>query len=201
MWNCDLAPVTFNNRAIEIQPRQSTPRNWSSKRTILQSNNATPANAWVINTDLVNETDRDHLLQLEGSNTGDNTYGGAIGNSMGIGGLGAFYSTQTGGLSLLKDGAGKWILTGVNTYTKSSSVTAGTVVYNGTLVIGGAGQLGAGTYGEIISINAGAELVVDSTAANNFTGPFGTASSPFLPTSTGTGTLTQPGTGTLTPSP
>lgn len=194
----DLAPVTFNNRAIEIQPRQSTPRNWSSKRTILQSNNATPANAWVINTNLVNETDRDHLLQLEGSNSGDNTFAGVIGDSTGIGGLGAFYSTQTGGLSLLKDGSGKWILSGVNTYTKSSSVTAGTVVYNGTLVIGGAGQLGAGTYAESISINGGAELIVDSSAANTFTGPFTGASGTFLPNSTGTGTLTQTGTGVLT---
>ena len=142
----DTGPVTFDNRAIEILSRQSTPRNWSSRGTRLDNDNSTPANAWVINTDLINETDRNHELILMGNNTGDNTFAGVIGDSTGIGGLGAFYSTQTGALTLIKDEAGKWILRGANTYTGN------TIISNGTLEIRGAGQLGGGNYaGNIIN--------------------------------------------------
>ena len=177
----DVGPVTFNNRAVKILSKRSTPNNWSGRGTRLDNDNSDPANAWVINTDLINETDRNHELEFWGNNTGDNTFAGIISDSTGIGGLGAFYSTQTGELKVIKSEGGKWILAGVNTYTGSTSVTGG------TLVIGGAGQLGSGSYGGSISINAGTELVVDSSAANTFTGPI-----------SGTGELTQDGTGVLT---
>lgn len=133
----DVGPLTFNNRAIEIRAKGATPSNWSARGTRLQNNNATPANAWVINTDLVNDTDRTHELILQGSNTGDNTFAGVISDATGIG-TGSFYSTQTGALTLIKDEAGKWILGGANTYTGN------TIIANGTLEIRGAGQLGAG---------------------------------------------------------
>lgn len=53
-------------------------------------------------------------LTLTGSNTGDNTFAMAIG--------------QAGGTtSVVKDGAGKWILSGANTYTGSTTVNGGTL--------------------------------------------------------------------------
>ena len=53
-------------------------------------------------------------LTLTGSNPGDNTFAIAIGDA-------------GGSTSLVKDGPGKWILTGANTYTGSTTVNAGTL--------------------------------------------------------------------------
>ena len=48
-------------------------------------------------------------------------------------------------ISLSKAGAGKWMLTGANTYTGNTTIA------DGTLEIRGAGQLGGGTYAGNIS--------------------------------------------------
>ena len=60
-------------------------------------------------------------LTLQGSNTGNNTLGGVISNSTG-------YAT-----SLVKDGAGTWLLTGANTYTGTTTVKGGNLLVNGSL--------------------------------------------------------------------
>ena len=60
-------------------------------------------------------------LALQGSNTGNNTLGGVISNSTG-------YAT-----SLVKDGAGTWVLTGANTYTGTTTVKGGKLLVNGSL--------------------------------------------------------------------
>lgn len=55
-------------------------------------------------------------ITLAGSNTGSNTLSGVLANS----------TTKT--LSVSKTGGGKWVLTGSNTYTGNTTVSAGTLV-------------------------------------------------------------------------
>jgi autotransporter-associated beta strand protein len=58
------------------------------------------------------ETAGDRTLTLTGSNTGDNIFGIAIGDA-------------NGATSVVKSGSGKWVLTGANTYTGSTTVNGG----------------------------------------------------------------------------
>jgi autotransporter-associated beta strand protein len=59
---------------------------------------------------------------------------------------------------LAKDGAGNLTLSAVNTYTGATTITTG------TLEIGGAGQLGGGTYSNTITISPGATFKYNSSA-------------------------------------
>jgi autotransporter-associated beta strand protein len=90
-------------------------------------------------------------LTLSGSNTANNTLASLIGNA------------SDGGLvGLNKNGAGKWIVTGNNTYTGTTNVNEGTLLINGT-------QTGAG----LTTVAAGATLggtgQVGGALANNGT--------------------------------
>ena len=58
------------------------------------------------------------LLTLSGTNSGNNTVAGIIANS----------TIGTDIVSLEKRGTGKWILSGANTYTGTTSISAGTLV-------------------------------------------------------------------------
>ena len=69
-------------------------------------------------------------LTLTGSNTGANTVSGAISNG-----------GATNGIALSKIGLGTWVLTGNNTYTGTTSVSAGTLTVSGA----GANQALGGT--------------------------------------------------------
>jgi len=73
---------------------------------------------------------------------------------------GALYNTA----GLTKDGAATMTLTDVSTYTGPTTVSAG------TLVIGGSGQLGSGTYDGAISIANGASLTYSSSAYQTLNG-------------------------------
>lgn len=87
-------------------------------------------------------------LTLNGSNTGNNTISGAIGNG-----------SATGGVALTKSGAGTWVLTGNNSYSGA------TLISNGTLNAGAAGALGSGTTGTSgITINSGGTLLLSGSA-------------------------------------
>ena len=88
---------------------------------------------------------------------------------------------NVGTLSLTKDGTSIWTLSGANNYAGATTIT------NGSLVIGGAGQLGNGNYGGTIPISTGANLTYSSTAAQTLSGQV-----------SGVGTLTVAGPGTLT---
>jgi autotransporter-associated beta strand protein len=100
-------------------------------------------------------------------------------NLIGAGGgeLRGVVQLQTGN-NLLKDGTGAWTLLGTNTYTGN------TIISNGTLNVGGAGQLGSGTYAGNIINNAAFNYA--STANQTLSGII-----------SGTGSLTNSGTGTL----
>ena len=88
-----------------------------------------------------------------------------------------FAGATTDGLT--KNGAGTLTLTGMNTYAGTTTVNAG------TLVLGGAGQLGSGTYAAAL-VNNGA-LAFGSSANQTLSGVL-----------SGTGSLTKSGTNTLT---
>ena len=81
-------------------------------------------------------------LTLQGSSAGTGEISGVISNN-----------TTTNKTSLLKQGTGKWILSGTNTYS------GGTTLAQGTLVLGNVNALGSGS----LTISAGATLDVNST--------------------------------------
>lgn len=62
------------------------------------------------------------LLTLGGSNTGPNIFGKVLANNV-------VANNATGLTSLTKAGAGTWILTGTNTYTGTTTVNAGMLMY------------------------------------------------------------------------
>ncbi len=116
--------VTFNNRQIQLLPRNGTAHSALSGAALI-NNNGTAANSWTINTDLLNLTERTTNLHLAGTNTGDNAFNGAIGNS------------QAGfALSLIKASSGTWSLGGANTYTGSTTISAGTLIGIGANAFG-----------------------------------------------------------------
>jgi autotransporter-associated beta strand protein len=82
---------------------------------------------------------------------------------------------------LTKNGAGKQVLGGANTYTGP------TIINQGILELGTGGQLGAGYYYESISIAGGAALLFTSTNTSTLGGVI-----------SGGGSLTNAGRGTLT---
>lgn len=87
-------------------------------------------------------------LTLGGANTNDNTLAATLGNN------------GTGAASLTKADSGKWILTGNNIYSGSTTVSAGTLLINGNqsaatgavTVASGATLGGSGTIGGATSI-------------------------------------------------
>jgi fibronectin-binding autotransporter adhesin len=80
------------------------------------------------------------VVSLGGTYTGDNIMGAAIGNQ-----------SAANFTSLAKNGAGKWILTGNNTYTGNTNINAG------TLVVGNGGTTGS-IASTIVNIASGGVL-------------------------------------------
>ncbi len=74
---------------------------------------------------LATDTTASRTLTLSGSNTGNNTIAGVIQNN---------FSNTTAPVSLVKAGAGKWAITGTNTYTGSTTVSGGTLEVDGDAI-------------------------------------------------------------------
>lgn len=94
-------------------------------------------------------------LTLAGSHAGDNTWNSILGNS----GTGANIS------SLQKNGAGKWIITGAQTYTGSTTINQGILAVSGSTVLGGASGSTSATSNIVFgqNLNSGA-LHFESTS-------------------------------------
>lgn len=128
----------------------------------------------------------DKTFRLQGNNTGDNEIQGVILNNS--------VSNTT---SVTKNGSGKWILSGANTYTGSTLVSAGTLLINGSLhagssvnvsngaTLGGSGTIGglvttAGTTSVIAPGNSPGTLMLsgglNASAGANFVFELGTSS-------------------------
>lgn len=97
-------------------------------------------------------------LTLGGSNTGNNSIGAIVNNS----------GTNT--TSVVKTDAGKWILAGSNTYTGTTTVSAGALIVNGsiatspsTTVASGATIGGDGTTGAL-SVSSGGFIAPGNSA-------------------------------------
>ena len=92
-------------------------------------------------------------LTLNGSNTGNNSITGIIGN--GLGG---------GNLAIVKSDAGTWRLSGANTFTGGLNVQAGTLSLNGTTAAG-AGLVTIGSVGNSATLDLlGASRTINSLA-------------------------------------
>lgn len=99
-------------------------------------------------------------LSLQGANTNDNTISGNIGNGV------------SPNLRITKSNAGTWILSGTNSYTGVTSVTAGTLLINGdssgatgaVTVSSGATLGGIGMIGGDVTVNSGGILAPGTTA-------------------------------------
>jgi autotransporter-associated beta strand protein len=129
---------------------------------------------------------------LSGNGSVTDSFGNAETFSVGQAkGSGTFTGTISGAVSLVKNGSGVQVLSGANTYNGSTTISAG------TLTIGGAGLLGAGSYAANISNNG--TFVFNSTAGQTLSGAI---SDNGTVTDSGTGRLTLSGnesfTGTLT---
>ncbi len=92
---------------------------------------------------------------FDGTNTGDNTFA-----------IGIIDNSPTNKTSLVKSGAGKWILSGANTCTGTTTVTAGTLLVNGTHTGGGDYTVAAAaTFGGNGVIGDSADIDLDGALA------------------------------------
>ncbi|MBB3237327.1 autotransporter-associated beta strand repeat-containing protein [Phyllobacterium endophyticum] len=106
-------------------------------------------------------------IALGGTNTGNNTLAGSIGNA------------GTGVTTLAKNDSGTWVLTGNNTFTGN------TVINNGNLMVGNGGTSGNAGAGNVIVNSPTSTLSFNRSDSFNFTG-----------TLSGPGSIAQVGTGT-----
>ncbi len=113
-------------------------------------------------------------LTLNGSNTGSNLVTGVIGD----GGAG-------GKLAVVKSDAGKWVLSGANTYTGATTINAG------SLQLGNGSTTGTLSTGSTITVNGGVFTINRTNAVVQGTDFTATGIS-------GAGGLTQAGSGTTT---
>jgi autotransporter-associated beta strand protein len=170
-----------SNRTIQIGVNSNTPSTADTGSATIQNNGsgALVFNAAIFNaqTNASTGVGADRTLTLSGSNTGNNAISGVIQNNI-VSGTG----TGTARIGLIKNGVGTWILSGNNTYTGATTINAGTL------------QIGAG--------GASGALSTSSTITNNGTLVFNrsgtlTQGTDFASGISGTGNLTQAGSGNL----
>jgi fibronectin-binding autotransporter adhesin len=108
------APLVLDNRQIEIASVAANP-------TLGHQIRSSGTGTLTVNTDLIVSTAVAQTLALRGTNTGNNTFAGKIGNGSGGSAI----------VSLLKNDAGLWILSGANTYSGTTTISGGTLALSG----------------------------------------------------------------------
>jgi autotransporter-associated beta strand protein len=141
-----IAPLVLNHRQLDI----------GGTRSSIVNSIGDPAKSSItinINTDLLFTGAGSRTLSLDGPNAGDNTIAGKIPDGL-----------PGTVISMEKNGIGKWILSGANTYTGSTTVFNGTLLVNGDQSLAtGAVAVNGGTLGGNGSIGGN---VTVATAAN-----------------------------------
>jgi autotransporter-associated beta strand protein len=144
-------PLLFNSRQIEFN---------GAIGGIINNNNATVGNTITINTALLISATGNKTLTLGGSNAGNNTFAGAITNG------------TSAVISLAKADSGTWILSGANTYSGGTTVSAGALVANASSALGrGNVTVSAGTLiiGSTATMTSSASLYLPSASTKNIT--------------------------------
>ncbi len=181
------APLTLNSSQIQLLNAGGN----NNRGYKLQNDNGTPANKWVIKTDLVNNVlGRLVEFTLGGSNTGSNEFAGVIGNG-------------ANAVALIKQDAGKWILSSSNTFTGGVVINGGTLsvgTFNDTSVAGPLGQsqlqLG-GTFGGGTGAIADGSGTLEYTGSGNTTTRTVKIGDGVAAANTGAGSILNNGSGAL----
>jgi len=142
MWGSGaITPLTLNYRPFVISSTTA-----GANLRIKNNNTASShANIMTINTDLLATSAGTKTLTLCGANTGNNTFAGKIGD-----GPGAV-------VSLAKEDAGTWVLSGTNTYTGKTTVNASGTTSK--LIFSNAWSVASG----ILDVKSGAKVYLDYT--------------------------------------
>ena len=153
-----ISAITLNQRQIVLA---------GGYDHVIENSNTNPANTIAINQDVsATSTSSNRKLILQGVNTGDNIIAGVISNGV---------SDST--TSLEKSGSGTWVLSGVNTYTGSTTVSGGILKLAasecladaGTLTInGGKLELAAGVGERIDNLILGSITQTTNTTYGSF---------------------------------
>ncbi len=105
---------------------------------------------------ILSSTNTARTLALSGTNTGDNTFASAWVNAQGV-----------GANALTKNGTGKWILSGANTYTGNTAINAGVLQFaKVTSLYGGTAASWTAAH---ITVASGATLALNVGGSGEFT--------------------------------
>jgi autotransporter-associated beta strand protein len=130
--------------------------NYDSDPGVAFNNNGTGAVVWTGSQLLSSSIATNMVFNLGGTNTGNNDWQSVFADN-----------SATRSVGITKKGAGKWILSGSNTYTGATSVEEGVLLVNGSLAAGSAVTVDSGAvFGGNGTVNG--NLTLDSGALFSF---------------------------------
>jgi autotransporter-associated beta strand protein len=150
------------------------------------------------NTETFNPTSASVTIASYNNGVGASNTLALAGTSTGNAVLGAISNT-TGSLAVTKSGASTWTLSGANTYTGATTISAGTLIFAGSGSLGSvsvadSATLGTKLSGTSASVIAPANLSFGTSGTSNFAVNFNSLSNPSVPVVAVSGALTLNGT-------